>query len=51
MPIRAILLTLSVLTGLALIVTGVAMWSVPSAFVTAGVGLIALACLALVEVG
>lgn len=50
-PVRAILLVTALLTGLALIVTGIALWSTAWAFIAAGTGVIALAVLALVEVG
>lgn len=50
MSARAFLLAILMLIGLGLIVTGVALWSTPSAFIVAGVGVIAFGVLVLSEV-
>lgn len=50
MSLREILLVLFLLAALALIVTGVAAWSLPAAYIVAGVGVGALGVLLFVEV-
>lgn len=48
---REVALLLCLLVALGLVVTGVARWSEPAAFITAGLGLAGLAVLSLAEVG